>query len=66
MKASERLAAARLAGYSWADIHGYLGERRATAEAWGYTPPEINSFLGYKDPAALDGRLSDLMVKPRG
>lgn len=61
--AHDKMAQARLAGYSWGEIDNHIGSKKLVANAAGYTDPEIRAYLGYKDPIglleALNGRDND-------
>jgi hypothetical protein len=52
--------AARLAGFSWDDIHGYLDQKNKEAKDAGYSQEEINAFHGFQDPSAMTGRLNQI------
>src|SRR5271165_1651495 len=55
--AHDAMTEARLNGYGWDDILGWIGDATQTALGAGYTQPEIDAHLGYSDPAPLQSDL---------
>ena len=47
----------RLAGNSWQDIHGFLGERKGAALNAGYTDADWRDYWGKGDHTAMKSRL---------
>lgn len=52
------MAAARIAGYSWPEIHQYIADRQAASQAVGYSDAQLRQHMGLGDPAALNDRLT--------
>ena len=61
MRAHAFMAAARSAGHSWQDIHGYLADKKQQAAQAGYSASDIQSYLGLGDPGALNDSLRAMM-----
>lgn len=52
------MTAARIAGYSWPEIHQYVADRQAASQAVGYSDAELRQHLGLGDPGMLNDRLT--------
>lgn len=50
--------AARLSGYGWDEIDGFIEERSAAAGQIGYAPDEIDAFLGRPSQAGAQWRMN--------